>query len=220
MAVDFANAIVDNADSDTLLALLKAFLGIDPGDTTSDTELSRALDLAGITTETYLDRIIVKREVTEFFQAQFASIILHHTPVDLTAGVVVTADGAELSGYSGYLDRARLCHLSNTGERFDVPLDWRIYNDVTVAYTAGYDPVPADLAQALVYTSAGLYSSEGTGAEPGGASGAVKSMSLYDVGSMSFDVGSSSGSADGAYATGFITPTAANLLARYKRLYA
>jgi len=206
-------------DDQTLLDLLKLFLGIDPGDTTNDEALTRALNMAGDMVETYLDRIVVKRETAEFFPHHFGTVILHDLPFDPTAPIVVTLDGVNQVDYKVFRSRGQLAHLSRIGQSRDSPMDWRPYEQVIVTYTAGFDPIPSDLAQAIVYVAADLYASEGTGATPGGSSGAVKSMTIQDVGSIAYDVGGSSSAGGGAYGSpGVISDVSAQMIARYKRM--
>ena len=220
---DFSTALVSiggTLDDTTLLDLLKQYLGITGAD--NDAELSQALNMAGYSVETYLDRVVLKREVEEYFPHHFGTVELHNLPVDPTADLTVDLNGDEQTDYSLWFDRNRLAHLSRTGQSFDVPMDWRPYANVTVTYTAGYDPLPSDLANAIIWTAALIYQSEGSGSIPGGGggSGEIKSMSIYDVGSISYDVGgASSGSGDGTFpSAGIIPGSAAQVLSRYKRM--
>lgn len=224
---DFSSAFasLSGVQSDqTLLELLKLYLGIDPADTSDDEALTRALNIAGDSIETYLDRVVVLREVTEYFPHHFGTVILHEPQVNLTQNLTVYLNGVAQSGYSAWLDRGKFAHLSRSGIRQDTPMDWRVYDQVDVVYSAGYDPLPSDLAQAIVYTAADLFNSEGTGSLPGGGggSGEIKSMTIHDVGSISYDVGGSSGSSgDGGFgSTGIVPDTAALMLTRYKRMSA
>lgn len=211
------------SDFSVLLPLLKEYLGIDPNDTTDDAKLTKALNSAGAAIETYLDRIIPKQSVDEYFAHHFGTVVLHDFPVDTTVEVLVNLNGAAQTDYKIYQDNARLGHLSRIGHRPDMPMDWRIYDQVTVTYTAGYDPIPTDLADAIVYLAGLVYNNYGTGSIPGGGgSGDVKSMTIHDVGSMTFDVGSSSsGDNGGAFpAAGAIPDAAAEMVSRYKRMSA
>ena len=223
---DFSTALVElggTSDDQTLLDTLKLYLGIDPADATQDAELSLALNSAGDMCETYLDRIIAKRVATEYFQSHFGRVTLHNYPVDLNAAVSVFLDGVEQTSYEVIRERWGVPHLTRQNCQHDAPLDWRGYKQVIVNYTAGWEPIPSDLAQAIVYVAADIQASQGTGAPPGGggASGAVKSMSIYDVGSISYDVGSTSSSSGGAITSfGVINDSATHILSRYKRMAA
>jgi len=219
MALDWSALIVDVTGDPTLLDELKAFLGIT--DTLQDAELTSALNKSGPMVETYLDRVIAAREVTEEYAHHFGTVTLHNLPVDTAAPVTVTLNGVDQTDYSIWLNRGKMGHLSRTGVSRDTPLDWRKYDQVDVVYTAGYSPIPSDLAQGIVWTAADMYASDGTGAAPGGASGAVKSMSINDVGSISYDVGGSSGGGSGIWsAPGVISEQSAQIVSRYKRMSA
>lgn len=216
-----AFAVATGSPEGTLLELLKAYLGIDPGDVTKDAELSQAINMAGDFIETYLDRVVALREVNEYFPHHFGTVILHHYPVDTAQGVVVTLNGDAQSGYTVWRGRDNLGHLSRTGMRQDTPMDWRRYDQVDVTYTAGFDPIPSDLANCIIWTAADLYNSQGTGSIPGGGgSGEIKGMTIYDVGSITYDVGSSSsGGGDGTFTGGGVIPaTVQSILTRYKRM--
>ena len=187
--------------------------------------MSEALNMAGDFIETYLDRVIAKRPVDEYFPHHFGTVELHNMPVDTAEPVNVFLDGIQQGDYSVWLRRGKTAFLSKSGIRQDMPMDWRGFNQVTVTYTAGFDPIPSDLANAIIWTAALIFQSQGQGTIPGGGggSGEVKSMTIYDVGSISYDVGSSAssgGSVDSFSAAGIIPDTAAQVLSRYKRLSA
>ena len=222
--VDWANLIVDDGSgTTTLLDHLKVHLGVTDG--SRDVELSLALAQAGTIAERYVDRVLAKQTVEEFYPHHFGTVILHEPQVDTQSPVTVLLDGTTQTDYKVYLGRGRLGHLSRTGVRPDMPMDWRGYEQVQIQYTAGYDPLPLDLADALTYIAADYSTTPGTGAPPGGggSSGEIKSMSIYDVGSISYDVGSSSSSTGGSGTFGSggpIPDTAMEMLTRYKRMAA
>ena len=203
------------SNGQTLLEFFNAFMGFE--DNANDAAANRSLDIAGSAVELYLDRTVAKREVVEDFPHHFGVVILHDPQVDVSTPPVVTLNGEGQTNYDVYLARDKLAHLTRLNMRQDVPMDWRAYDQVSVTYTAGYDPLPLVLAQALSYVAAGLFQADGTGSEPGGASGDIKSMSIYDVGSMSFDVGSSNSGSSLVSGYGVITETSAQLLQAYKR---
>ncbi len=220
-AASFATAFAalgGTQNDKTLLELLKEFLGIDPGDGSQDEALTQALNFAGDQAEKYLDRVVLKRETTQHFPHYFGSVILHDLPVE--DPVRVYLNGVEEIGqFSWFRDRGGMAHLSRTGQRQDVPMDWRNYDSVDVTYVAGFDPIPSDLAQSIVYIAAGLYKSTGTGNIPSKASGDVRSMTVFDVGSVSYDTGSSSGGATWAENdSGIIPDRVASMMSGYKRM--
>lgn len=199
-----------------LLTALKLYLGIDPTDTTQDEKLTRALELALATLEKWLDRIIIRREISEEFPHHFGSVILHHLPVSPT--VVVSLNGSEDTSYSWYKAVGGLAHLSRVNSRFDVPMDWRPYDQVVVTYTAGYDPIPDDLAYGVVLFAANLYESEGTSIPPATGSQDLRSLQLYDVGVMQMDVSSNSSPSNFYLQSGFIPNSVAEHLMSYRRM--
>lgn len=220
MEPDFAGAVLTNGS--TLLEFFKLQLGIDPSDTSDDDNLALSLNLAGSALETYLDRVIVKREVTEYFRAYFGAVILHHFPVDTVIGVSVDHDGIVSGDYKLYQDNARQGHLTRQGWRQDMPFDWRNYDQVIVLYTAGFDPIPLDLAQALIWIAQPLYDSMGTGSGVVVDTGALKQVQLYDVGAVSYSTSSSSSTSSSAVVTfggrGSIPAYVADSISAYKRM--
>lgn len=212
--MDWATVICESGL--TMLEELKLFLGIDPSDTANDAKLTRALNMAGPSIETYLDRVVAKREVIENFRHHFGTVVLHHCPVDPT--ITVEVNGSPATGYEWYEYRS-LAYLTRTGLRPDMPMDWRRFDRVKVTYTAGFDPIPSDLAYAIVMTAGGFYAADGTGAAPGGASGDVKTLQIYDVGSVTYDVGGEGSDTQvGVINPGIISEQAAQILSRYKRM--
>lgn len=217
--MNWAELIVDiePAGTVTLLDFLKDLKGID--DVAQDTELTTALNIAGGICESYVDSVIAKRPCEEYFQSYFGRVTLHNIPIDTTEPLTVSLDGVEQTGYSIFQGRWQLPHLTRQSHQMDTPLDWRTYQQAVVGYTAGYDPIPVDLAQAIIYVASDLSTAAGTGAPAGGASGEVKSMSIHDVGSISYDVGSSSGGGS-ISSFGVINEAAAHLMSKYKRMAA
>lgn len=220
-AVDWPAVSVEALAPQTLLDLMKLYMGIDSGDASQDEALGRALNMAGPICEKYVDRLISKRSFKEYFQSHFGTVTLHNYPVDAGEPIDVTLDGTTDSSYSVFYSQWGLPQLTRQSQQADMPLDWRSFAQVIVTYTAGWDPLPADLAQAIVYVAGDLSASEGTSSPPGGGgSGEIKSMSIHDVGSITYDVGTTSGRGGEISSFGLINDTATHLLSRYKRLVA
>lgn len=216
MAIDWASLDVDFNPTVTLLEMFKTFLGI--ADSAQDTALTMALNTAGPTLETYINNVIPKQECEDRYPHHFGTVTLDNSPVTDTA-IVVVLDGVTQDNYSVYTSRGRMGHLTRTDSAQDVPMDWRKYEQAVVTYEAGYDALPVDLAWAIIYTAAPVFKSDGTGTTPGGATGDVKKQMITGVGSIEYDVGSSSGG--GAIeAFGIIPETAAQLAQKYKRMNA
>ena len=70
------------------------------------------------------------------------------------------------------------------------------YSRMTVVYTAGYSPVPQELKDVVQNIAGGIFNNGGDIAPPtgGGGSGELKSLTMFDAMSMSFDVGGSTSS--------------------------
>ena len=110
---DFSTALVSiggTADDTSLLDLLKDYLGIE--DEAQDADLTLALNLAGDVVETYLDRVIAKRPVEEYFQHHFGTVELHDFPVDAGVAPVVDLDGTEQTDYRVWLKRDKVANLT------------------------------------------------------------------------------------------------------------
>jgi hypothetical protein len=188
----------------TLLKLLRTFSGV----LDDDARLPRALDAAGPAVETYLDRAVAQREVTEHWPGHFGTVVLSNWPV--ADPVVVTLNGTPDASYSTFMGRGT-AYLSRIGQSRDTPIDWRPFDQVTVVYVAGWAKLPSDLAQAVVYVASGLHQSEGTGQVPS-TTGDVSRMSIQDVGAIAYTT-----TDDGLAGWGVIPGTAHEMLVRYQR---
>ena len=144
---DFANAIIEwgpAPSSITLLELLKQQLDIT--DNTRDDELSMYLGMAGSACERYLDNIIDQRDVSERFTTDRHPIALRYYPVDALVGISV--DGVDLlSEYELFHEEGLAWNVKNT-------CGWHegsCFEQMIITYTAGYDPLPADLVEQFVF---------------------------------------------------------------------
>ena len=206
----------------SLLDALKLFMGMDPNDTTKDTQLTNALVYAIVAIETYLDRVVVQRECVEHYAHHFGVVELSQFPVNTSEDVTVTLNGVEQSDYSVFLKGAQHAVLTRQTTPVDVPINWRSFDQVVVTYTAGYDPIPADMTQAIVWTASAVYETEGSATIPGDSgNGEVKSMTIYDVGSISYNTSSSDYARSGMdyfSSRGMIPETAAQMLTAYRKM--
>jgi hypothetical protein len=214
---DFATALVENPTDPTmtLLDLLKIQTGVT--DTTKDPVYTRALNAAGAAIESWLDTVVLRREVTERFAHHFGTVALKNIPA--TTLVEVNVGGQVSTDYEWFLSTGGYAYLTRTGIRWDMPMDWRPYEQVDVKYTAGFDPIPLDLSYAIVFTALAFSGVEGKGTAPGGASGDLKQFQLYDVGSVTYDVGGGGGGGgDIYYQSGIIANDIAESIKKYKRM--
>lgn len=203
---DFANATIEwgpTPDSITLLELLKQQLNIT--DNARDTELSMYLDMAGSAAEKYIDNIIDKRDVSEKFKTDAHPIALRYYPVSDLVGLSV--DGVDqLADYQLFQEEGLSWGVKNT-------CGWHegsCFEQMVITYTAGYDPLPADLGYAIV--SAGRIYESGTGA----AIGSVKKETVVGVGSIEFETG---GTSTGSF-YGMLPVAVTDVLDKYRREWA
>ena len=170
MAVDYAGAEVEwVTGTTTLLDIVKDKLGIT--DTAQDDDLKLYINMAGVACENYIDNKIVSQPVTELYAMSKTPVALRFWPAaDLTAVVIdgtdVTADW-ELMTSDGIV-----WSLSNrhSASRVDY------FNQMSISYTAGYDPVPGDIGYAIAATSIGYYTQTGAS-----TSGSVKKEVVQGV---------------------------------------
>jgi len=203
--------------ADSILPMFKTFLGIDLADTTHDLALGLDLKVALTIIETYLDRIIAKRPVSEEYDHHFGTISLQNTPLD--GAVQVTIDGVPQTDYSTYGQHG-MVYLTRAGS-FDANYvhDWASFKQVEITYFAGYDPIPDDLAYAIVLTAAGIHAASGGGGAVAGME--ISSMSVPDVGTIRYSsTGGASGGDAGGGAFGPIPQGALSILGLYRRLRA
>ena len=176
---------------------LKAALGIT--DNTQDATLTRSLMLANGLIAGYIGVDLSDTTTPRTFTSvvDSGSIKLPLFPVvsvdSLTANGVAVPEEAN-SGW--WLDK-RLGMIS------DYPHyahgNGRYGSRVTVVYRSGYNPVPDDLKTACIGVATSIYENGGT--IPSGAtagSGELKSLTMFDAMSMSFDTGTTGAKATGA----------------------
>jgi hypothetical protein len=205
---DFANAIVEwgpSPESITLLELLKGQLDIT--DNARDPELSMYLEMAGQAAEKYIDNIIDQRDVTENISISRHPVPARYDPVSgLTS---ITVDGEDVTAnYELFQDEG---------------LSWAVkdrsggaitgsFDQMTLVYTAGYDPIPADLGFALVQAS---MSYEAGGAASGGE---VKREQVTGVGTIEYSTSDDSSSQN--IKVGMLPGVATAVLNLYRRVWA
>ena len=202
---DFANLTIEwgtTPDSITLLELLKQQLDIT--DASMDAELSMYLDMAGNAAEKYIDNIIEQREVIERFPSVNDPIALRYYPITTLAlveidSVDVTTD-YQLFYQTGIGWSVKNVSGSSVGTKFE---------QMDITYTAGFDPLPAELGFAIVQSAMSY--------ETGSSGGAVKRESVVGVGSIEYATDEVSGV---SVRVGQLPASAVAVLDAYKRLYA
>jgi hypothetical protein len=200
---DFANATIEwgtTPDSITLLALLKQQLGIT--DIARDTELSMYLDMAGNAAERYIDNVIQLRDVKEYLSHERTPIALRYWPASNLTSVML--DGVEVvADYQEIVQDGLAWVLKSTSE-YSVNYTFK---QMIVTYSAGYEPLPADLGYALVTAGAAYEAQLVTG-------GPLQKEVVNGVGSLTYDTASSMSSS-----VGMLPSAVVAVLNAYRRIH-
>jgi len=201
MAADYAAAtIVYGANTITLLELIKQKLNIT--DTAQDDELSLYLQIAGEACETYCDNVLAEQATTEQHPVKSSPIALRYYPfVTLNA---VTVDGDDVTADYETFESEGVDYVTSSRTGCTNPDGFKQMN---IAYTAGYEPLPADLGAAIA--SAAISYEHGTG-----ATGEVKRESVVGVGSIEYNTSTDDNGSDG-----FLSAAVTGTLDRYRRSY-
>ena len=170
---------------DQVAPRLRQLFGLAPGDISRDTELAIYFDTALAAARTYTNRWLAPvAQFTDVFQAlggaccpcSSCEAILAEVPIVSIDAVVSDGAAGDPLGYLAAPDGT----LYQRGGPGVIDLRFQTLN---VTYTAGYDPLPADLAEALCQIAASAAPSS-SGASVGG--GAVNKLTVFDVGSVEF----------------------------------
>jgi len=204
MAADYSSATIEYGSgptSITLLELVKQKLGIVDG--TQDDELSMYLQIAGEACEAYCDNVLAEQDTTEQHAATFSPVALRYYPfVTLNA---VTVDGTDVTDDYETFESEGVDYVTIARTATNYPDGFKQMN---IAYTAGYEPLPADLGAAIA--SAAISYEQGTG-----ATGEVKKESVVGVGSIEYTTANDASSGS----TGFLSSSVTGTLDKYKREY-
>ena len=172
MAADYANAVVTvGVDSYTLRDLMKTRLCIAGND--YDAELALHLQTAGEAAESYTSNAVAKQQVINLATDWGRLVRLPYWPVN--ALNEVTIDGEDVTADWVLRLTYGVAYAEHVTGSTVVTGD-----QLSITYSAGYDPLPADLANALV--SAAINYREG-GAAGGGV---IRRESVVGVGSVEY----------------------------------
>ena len=204
MAVDYASATIEygaTPTSMTLLELTKKLAGI--VDNSQDDDLTLYLQMAGEAAEQWIDNKLVMQAVTENYAASKSPVALRFYPAsDLTLveidAVDVTTDW-ELMTSDGI---TWTLNNRNSASRTDY------FNQMVIGYSAGFDPLPAEVGFAIAQIAIGYDESGGS------AVGSVKKEVVNGVGSVEYVTGTDS---DGS--VGVIAPATIRTLEKYRRYH-
>ena len=204
--------VITPADSLALVSLddAKVVLGIDPADTSKDAALTQQIDAVSAAVNNLCNRIFAVQTYQDQFRyvynwlysgeplrtRQFP-IVVDDTGVPL---VTVSEDGAavDVAAWDVYPEDGALYRLDGTSVA-----GW-MGTTILVDYTAGYDPIPADVqGAALEWLTARWFA---VGRDP-----ALRSETVPDLISQVYAGDAGAGTSGGA-----IPPGARDLLAPYK----
>jgi hypothetical protein len=160
-------------------------VGVPDGDTSKDAELVASINAALAIAENYCDRKFMYREETaKFYYDVTGKYSLKRYPIDQVLEVI-DSDGR----FPSYKVHKMMGHV--------LLKNYNFAEELSIRYRAGYDPLPADLELALWGIFDAAYASiskamSGAGMGTGSSSiGAISSINIPDVGTVSFNTGAS-----------------------------
>jgi hypothetical protein len=205
MAADYCAATIEwGGNTMTLLDLMKKQLDMCTTDTSMDAELCLWLQMAGEACEAYCDNVLAAQDVTERHPATHSPVSLRYWPVSDVTNATVVIDGQDVSTdyeffYGGGVD---FITVSRTGRTLPDG-----FKQMDITYRAGYEPLPSDLAYAIV-AAGNSYNSGIAG------TGEIKRESVVGVGSVEYAT-----SADQAGNYGVLSSNVIATLDKYRRLH-
>ena len=202
MSANYAESTISYgaAQSITLLELVKPKLNI--VDNSQDDELTLYLQIAGEACEAYCDNVLAEQAATEQHPYKSSPIALRYYPfVTLNA---VTVDGNDVTTDYETFESEGVDYVTSSRTGRTCPSG---FTQMNIAYTAGYEPLPADLGAAVA--AAAISYQTGTG-----ASGEVKKESVVGVGSIEYNTSTDDNGSDG-----FLSAAVTGTLDRYRRSY-
>lgn len=206
MSVDYASAVIDwPGGTVTILELTKQIIGMDPNDFTRDAELSMYITAAAQSAESYIDNKIAAQLVVEKYARSKSPVDLRYYPAtDITE---VMIDGQDRTDDFEIFESEGLVWTANGRCYSKQNL---CFDQMTIAYTAGYDPIPTNLGYVIALTASNFEAGSVT-------SGAVESESIVGVGTIKY---TTSTDEDNTGSVGPISGPSVSILNFYKRMYA
>ena len=145
------STVVTPATERNLVTLddLREQLRVRPGDTANDAWYTKVIARSSLAAERYCNRIFAKQGYLDTFRGGGTGqadepLVLSMAPVDPET-LEVTLDGAVMAA-AGYALQPLPSHLWRVGSS----TAWSNSAGLSVAYTAGFDPIPADVQQAVL----------------------------------------------------------------------
>ncbi len=205
MSADFANATIQwgtAPETLTLLDLMKQLQGI--ADNSKDTDYAMYLQMAGEACERYIDNKLALQDVKEEYEREVIPVALRYWPAPALTSVTVDGEDVTADWTVYYQDGVPWATTTpgawETGTSFE---------QVSIAYTAGYEPLPTEVGYAIVSTAI-TYTNAG-----GSTAGAIKKESVVGVGSIEYTTES-----DGATGIGLLSLGTMGTLDLYRRINA
>jgi hypothetical protein len=126
---------------------LREQLRVRAGDTANDDWYTKVIARSSLAAERYCNRIFAQQDYADTFATGASGspsepLVLGQAPID-PASITVMLDGGAL-GNDGYQLDPIVGHLWRVGTY------WTSTSGLSVAYTAGFDPIPADVQQAVL----------------------------------------------------------------------
>lgn len=202
MSADYAAATITwgVGGTITLLELFKKKLDI--CNNWQDEFLSLYLQMAGEASEAYCDNVLAEQEVTESHPGTFSPVSLRYYPVSTLDSVTVDGDD-KTTDYETFKSEG-IDYVTVNRTSANYPDGFKQFN---ITYTAGYEPIPADLGAAIVRAAVSYESGIG-------ATGEVKKESVVGVGSIEYST-----SADDGQSVGMLSASVTGVLDKYRRQY-
>jgi hypothetical protein len=204
MSADYSSAKISYGPTPTTISLLDLVkLRLNIVDNSQDDELSMYLQIAGEACEAYCDNVLAEQDVVEQHAMTSSPVALRYYPFSVLN--TVTVDGEDVTSDYETFESEGVDYVTKSRvsiERGDQ------FKQMNIDYTAGYDPLPADLGTAIVV--AAISYEQGTG-----ATGEVKKESVVGVGSIEYTTASDASSG----ATGFLSASVTGTLDKYRRDY-
>jgi hypothetical protein len=145
------SAVVTPAAERNLVTLddLREQLRVRPGDTANDAWYTKVIARCSLAAERYCNRIFAQQQYADTFGVGAVGgtgepLVLSQAPVELET-LEATLDGAVMAA-GGYVLSPLVGHLWRTGDA----TAWSNTSGLSIAYTAGFAEIPADVQQAVL----------------------------------------------------------------------
>jgi hypothetical protein len=167
---------------------LKAAVGLEPNDTTKEALLELSVNTANALIAGYVGVDLSDTDTEQAFIEVVDNDARHMKlpAFPILSVVTLSADGNVMDP-ANYMLNERIGIIDFP---MGIPSGARWGHRMVATFKAGYEEIPQDLVMACTNIAAALYNLGGTFASAAsGGSGELKSLTMFDAMSMSFDVG-------------------------------